>query len=83
MVGTITFQLIADVDAKLKIPVRDQCYAGTVIGKKHLVSRQHLRRAQEMMLQELLDNKAGTSGADDAILPDWDAWLKQEVLTLT
>ena len=79
----ISFQLIADVDAKPKFSVREHCYAGMDIGKKHLVRRQHLRRAQEMMRQELLENKAGTSRADDAILPDWDAWLKQEALTLT
>ena len=82
-VGMITFQLIAGVDAKLEISVQDQCYAGADIGKKHLVRWQHLRRAQEMKRQELLENKAGTSRADDAILPDWDAWLKQEALTLT
>ena len=83
LVGMITFQLIADVDAKPKFSVRDQCYAGMDIGKKHFVRWLHLRRAQEMIRQELLEKKAGTNRADDAILPDWDAWLKQESHSLT
>ena len=46
LVGMISFQLIADVDAKPKFSVRDQCYAGADMGKKHLVRWQLLRMAQ-------------------------------------
>ena len=55
LVGMISFQQIADVDAKPKFSVRVQCYAGADIGKKHLVRWQHLRMAQEMVRQKLLE----------------------------